>query len=179
MNGDLRKLVREVERARQSVIGTVQHLSSQQAAFKPSDGGWSVVEVVEHLCLAEMSGLAKIWLAAYTVRSGHSRTTPNPNGGKSIEQLVADTWKLREVAPPIATPHIGGPLTCWIEAFRSLTQMLAAVQSQLDGLTPTDVVFPHYLSGPMDAVQRLTFLRYHMERHLAQIQGVMSDPAFP
>jgi hypothetical protein len=31
----------------------------------------------------------------------------------------------------------------------------------------------------MLAVQRLEFLRYHMERHLVQIPAVMRDPAFP
>lgn len=36
-----------------------------------------------------------------------------------MRKLVADTWMPREVAPPIATPHIGGPLSFWIAAFRS------------------------------------------------------------
>ena len=43
----------------------------------------------------------------------------------------------------------------------------------------TTIVYPHYLSGPLDGRQRLEFLRYHMERHLAQIERVRAHPNFP
>jgi len=92
---------------------------------------------------------------------------------------VDETWPGKATAPPIATPHIGGPLDCWRSAFGSLTLVLADLGEQLDDLPLEDVVFPHYLSGPLDARQRLEFLRYHMERHLNQIRRVQATDNYP
>jgi len=50
--------------------------------------------------------------------------------------------------------------------------VLAALAVELDGKHLDSIVFPHFLCGPLDARQRLEFLRFHMDRHLAQIQAV-------
>ena len=92
---------------------------------------------------------------------------------------MAITWNPKEVAPGIATPHIGGPLEVWISSLRSLRVGSRRPRQKLDGLDLEAIVFPHFLSGPLDGRQRLEFLRFHMERHLAQIRRVQSHPAFP
>jgi hypothetical protein len=173
------QLVESVEHARDAVIGAVRNLRPDQATFKPSPDEWSIVENIEHLYLAELSGLTKIWAAARQVRAGVDWTDPRPNHGRSIEDVVATTWKPKEVAPGIATPHIGGPLEAWISSLQSLRGVLADLAKELDGLDLERIVFPHYLSGPLDGRQRLEFLRFHMERHLEQIRRLQSGPAFP
>lgn len=175
----LRALVDSVEKARDRVIQEVRDLRSDQATFKPSPEEWSVVENIEHLYLAEISGLTKIWAAASQVRAGQNWQGDRPNHGKPIETVVETTWKPKEVAPGIATPHIGGPLPAWISSFRSLRSVLADLAKELEGMDLEDIVFPHYLSGPLDGRQRLEFLRYHMERHLEQIRRLRSRPDFP
>ncbi|MFM7671814.1 MAG: hypothetical protein ACKO6Q_04400 [Bacteroidota bacterium] len=37
------------------------------------------------------------------------------------------------------------------------------------------IIYPHPLSGPLNVYQRLEFLRYHMERHQRQIEGIRLD----
>lgn len=175
----LHELVGAVERARHALIDTVANLRHDQATFKPTPDEWSIVENIEHLYLAEISGLTKIWAAARQVRAGVAWTDARPNHGKSIEEVVAATWKPKEVAPGIATPHIGGPLEAWISSLRSLRSVLADLATELDGLDLEAIVFPHYLSGPLDGRQRLEFLRFHMERHLEQIRRLQSHSAFP
>jgi len=173
------QLVASVESARDAVVESVRHLRADQAAFKPSPGAWSINENLEHLFLAEISGLTKIWSAAREVRAGVNWTGPRPHQGRSIEEVVATTWKPKEVAPGIATPHIGGPLEAWISSLRSLRVVLADLARELDGLTLEAIVFPHYLSGPLDGRQRLEFLRFHMERHLEQIRRLQAHSMFP
>jgi hypothetical protein len=175
----LHELVDSVEGARNALIDTVASLRADQATFKPTPSEWSIVENIEHLYLAEISGLTKIWAAARQVRAGVAWTDARPNHGKSIEDVVATTWKPKEVAPGIATPHIGGPLQVWISSLRSLRSVLADLATELDGHDLEAIVFPHYLSGPLDGRQRLEFLRFHMERHLEQIRRLQSHPAFP
>lgn len=173
------ELVAFVERSRNGVIDAVANLRDDQATFKPSPDDWSIVESVEHLYLAELSGLTKIWSAARQVRAGVSWTGPRPNHGKSIEEVVALTWKPKEIAPGIATPHIGGPLEAWLSSLRSLSFVLADLAEELDGLDLEAIVFPHYLSGPLDGRQRLEFLRFHMQRHTEQIRRLQSHHVFP
>ena len=172
-------LVRSVEDARDAVIEAVRNLRAEQATFKAASDQWSIVENLEHLYLAEISGLTKIWAAARQVRAGVAWAGERPNHGKSIEEVVATTWKAKEIAPDIATPHIGGPLEAWISSLRSLRSVLADLSGELDGLDLEAIVFPHYLSGPLDGRQRLEFLRFHMERHLEQIRRVQANPVFP
>ena len=173
------RLIGDVERARAALLGSVERLTDVQAGFKPGEGEWSVVEVVEHLYLAELSGVGKIWAALDAFRAGNAWTEPLPNRGKSIEAIVAATWKAREVAPPIATPHIGGPLEFWLSATRSLRHILADLGVQLGDTRLGEVVFPHFLCGPLDAGQRLEFLRFHIERHARQIARIRAGEGFP
>ncbi len=172
------ELVGSVERVRGSVIDHVRQLRPDQGSFKPSPAEWSIAENLEHLYLAEISGLTKIWAAARQVRDGIAWTGKRPNHGKPIESVVATTWKSKEVAPGIATLHIFGPLEVWISSLTS-PRWPADLARELDGLDLEAVVFPHDLLGPLDGRQRLEFLRFHMERHLTQMRRIQSHPAFP
>lgn len=176
---EVHTLIHAVERARAALMSSLAGLSDAQAAFKPPEGQWSVVEVLEHLYLAELSGVTKIWAALDALRAGRGWAEARPNRGKPIEDVVAATWKPKEVAPPIATPHIGGPIRFWLSATRSLQPVLADLGAHLQGANLEDVVFPHYLSGPLDARQRLEFLRFHIERHADQVARLRRGAAFP
>jgi DinB superfamily len=169
----IESLILSVLDSRNRAIKAVQGLSPDQAAAKPAEDCWSVNEILEHLVLAEHSGLSKIWAAADGVRKGRPVWIgEHTNRGLPIDEIVARTWKPRELAPPIACPHIGGPINYWIEYFRSCHTVLERLGTSLQGLELEDVVFPHFLSGPLDAKQRLEFLRFHIDRHIAQIEGV-------
>ena len=179
MNTTADDVVSSVERARAALLAQVQGLTELQATFKPTPDAWSIVENMEHLYLAEISGTSKIWAAAAATRRDGAWTGELPHRGKGIEQVVAETWKPREMAPPIATPHIGGPLSYWCASLASLRLVLEQTARELDGLDLADVVFPHFVSGCLDARQRLAFLRFHIERHHMQVLDVMSHPSFP
>jgi hypothetical protein len=57
--------------------------------------------------------------------------------------------------------------------------MLADLGQTLAGHDLEGIVYPHPISGPMDAKQRLEFLRFHLERHQAQIQAVKASAGYP
>jgi hypothetical protein len=173
------QLVQEIEQSRAALIAGASSLTEVQGAFKPAEGQWSVAEVLEHLYLAELSGIAKIWAALNALRANRGWSEERPNRGKSIEAIVAATRKANEVAPPIATPHIGGPIQFWLTATRSLRPVLTELGAELRNTNLEDVVFPHFLSGPLDGRQRLAFLRFHLQRHVNQIASIRSSRRFP
>jgi hypothetical protein len=162
------------------LIEFVSCLSAEQASYKPEPTVWSVNETLEHLVLAEVYGVSKIWAAAEGIRTG----TPvwvgeHTNRGLSIDEVIARTWKSKEIAPPKSTPHIGGPLAYWLEYLRAAQLLLDRLNPVLDGLDPETVLFPHFLSGPLDASQRIDFLRFHMTRHRRQIEEMLKQKGFP
>jgi hypothetical protein len=179
VQSDVQRLLSAVEDARVEVTRSAADLSPFQAAYKPSAASWSCAEVIEHLYLAEVSGVAKIWSASNDLRSGKGWTGESPHRGKPIEQIIRETWKPLEKAPSIATPHIGGPLAFWLSAFRSLSSVLGDLAAALQGQRLELIVFPHFISGPLDARQRLEFLRFQMQRHVGQIERIREDPLFP
>lgn len=173
-------LVREIERARHDYLSLIGTLSVEQAEWKPSDTVWSVIDNTEHLFRAEQAGINMIWGAAEGVRRGTRRwTDAHPHRGKSIEQVVAETWGPSPEAPAPARPQWGGPHAYWMAALASNAGMLAALAPQLEGLDPEAVVHPHPISGPLDARQRLEFLRFHIDRHREQVKRLMATPGFP
>ena len=88
----LHGLIDAIERARDSVITAVKDLRPDQATLKPSPETWSIAENVEHLDLAEVSGVTKIWAAANQVRSGSRWSDARPNDGQSIETVGANSY---------------------------------------------------------------------------------------
>lgn len=179
MPESLLHLVQRVESARTALLQEVSDLRDDQGAFKPSPGEWSVAEILEHLLLAELGGITKIWSGLVELEAGRGWTGERPHQGKSIEAIIATTWQPKEIAPPVATPHLGGPLSAWSTALQSLTGVLEALGRRLDGQPLEAIVIPHFLSGPLDARQRLEFLRFHLERHREQVARVRTSEGFP
>jgi hypothetical protein len=164
-----------VRLARAELLGRLEGITAAEGARR-REGEWSLQEVVEHLVLAERAGFDLIWRAAEAYRAG----TPvwegdSENEGLPIEEVIQRTWKARETAPPVATPTGEGSLGQWMAHLESCDALLGQLPAQLEGLPLRRVIYPHFLSGPLDALQRLEFIRFHMEHHLPQIERIKAE----
>jgi hypothetical protein len=177
---DIAELVAEATEARARLLDRVRGLSSAQGAFRPDPTEWSIAENVEHLALAEQGSINRVWAAADGLRRGQPAWTGEPvHHGKAIEQVVTETWAPRQQAPDVATPRRRGPLSYWLVAIQCNQPLLEALPAALAGLKPSEIVTPHPISGPWDARQWLAFVRFHLDLHRGQIEGVMRAPGFP
>lgn len=173
-------LVDKVEGARREYLALLEGLSEEQGGFKVEEAAWSITEITEHLFLAEFGGINFIWRAA----DGRARGAPvwsgdSPNEGLTIEEVVRRTWREREDSPAVALPRMGGPLDYWVAALRSCSSLLNELKAPLRAVPLEEVVYPHALSGRLDARQRLEFLAFHLHRHRAQVVAIMSHATFP
>jgi len=178
------RLVRDVAEARERFLDAVGTPSTAQAELHPEPGAWSITENVEHITLAEQVGINGMWRALEGIRTGRPVWTGDPiHRGRPIEEVIASTWKEREEVPAIAAPRWGGPLAFWTAALRSCQPLLEALGEELaraesQGITLNDIVYPHPISGPLDARQRLGFLRFHLDRHRAQVMRLKQHAPF-
>jgi hypothetical protein len=174
------ELVDTVEEARQHYLAATADLSANQGTFQLNAKGWSIAQITEHLVHAELGGINLIWRAAEGVLSGAPLWAgESPNRGLTIEEVVQRTWRPRETSPDSAIPRVGGPLGYWAASLRNCTGILRELKFALLRVPLEEVVYPHVLSGPLDARQRLQFLAFHLDRHRRQVAEILSHPYFP
>ena len=176
----LDKLVKSVAVARADFVHAASSLTYEQSQFKSSPDVWSVVDNVEHMVWAEMGGLNGMWKTL----EGIKRNAPIWQGdaihhGLPIETIIARTWQEKEQVPEIAKPRWGGPVEYWILALKNCQPLLEKFCKAMEGYDPETVIYPHIISGPLNVLQRLEFLRFHLNRHQQQIENIKLHPNFP
>lgn len=176
----LKPLLNSVAVARQQFIQAASGLTYEQSQFKPSAEVWSVVDNVEHLFWAEMGGINGIWKTLEGIRNKKPIWTGEAiHHGLPIEKIIERTWKEKEQVPEIAKPRWGGPVEYWIAALNGCQALLELLCRELEGHDPEHVIYPHIISGPLNVVQRLEFLRFHLNRHQLQIENIRLHREFP
>ena len=175
MNSDIRQLLEQVHAARARVLAGVVGLPAEASSRKTDESTWSIQEVLEHQVLAERGGYDLICTAAARYRAGDPVWTgPSENDGLPIEVIIDRTWEPKESAPESATPTGQWTASIWTSHLRSCDDLLSDLPAVLEGLPLTEVIYPHFLCGPLNAIQRIEFLRFHLDRHLSQIRNLKS-----
>jgi hypothetical protein len=177
---DPARLIHEVENARTHFLNAVAALTPEQAHFRPGPEVWSVVDNTEHIVRAEWGGINAMWRAVHAAGTDEpaSHSDP-PHRGKSIEQIISETWREKEQVPPVAAPSWGGPLAFWTAALEANGRILKALGEVLERHDLEAFHYPHPISGPLDMRQRLEFLRFHLDRHRNQVEVLKRHDGFP
>ena len=164
-------LIHQVREARNSYCKRISPVSEAQAQWRPSPEVWNVIEITEHLYWAEQGGISGMWKTLYAIRSGQmEKRYDSVHQNLSVEEIIARTWKEKEVVPPVAAPRQGGPLIFWRNALASLQSVLEGFGMDLQDDELRIQAHPHPISGAMDFQQRLEFLAFHIKRHEGQVE---------
>jgi len=155
----------------------LQGLTPPEARFHPLQGGWTITEILEHLCITESQILPLLKaLLKKTEEAGRS------NAGNVFEISVQpyversrlEKYRAREKFSPTGKVEFADSL-----------RLLSDIQTQLYGLRPrlqtvdlTFASFPHWIFGPLQLGQWLAFIGFHEERHHDQIMSILSSPEF-
>jgi len=180
MNIEITSLLKEIENARNQLVGSVNGLSHLQVNYQPSVNEWSILQIVEHLVWAEQGGICGMFKAIEGIKiSQPIWSGESANHGLSIEQIVDKTWQAKEKVPEVAAPRWGGSMAFWISSLENCQLLLEQLKNHTASVNLEIAIYPHPISGPLNIFQRLEFLRFHMERHLGQIERVKSHESFP
>lgn len=203
MTGTLTKADRDfavqyLKETRQQLLDAVRNLSDAQMKFKAAPDKWSVAEIVEHLVNAENAVFGVVTqqvlkspappelrtlIKEHVMKSPVPVAGPGTNGLLIKDQTVILTATNRTTrrfqAPEPVAPR--GKLTAKAEllaAFdKARTRTITFVET-----TDADLrghLAEHWVLGVLDAYQWFLFVTAHSERHLAQLNEVKNDPAFP
>jgi|GEM_PF-622091 len=159
--------------SRQSFVNQLSQLTPEQLSTRPNPGAWSILEIVEHLVLAEkivfkispraepltpakkrLSNRLLYRVVIFVLKSRRSKVdvpdkNMNPAGQTSLTDLL-DSWDQNQI---------------WLREF-------------IQNLSPHDLkkaVFAHPVSGPITPSQAIYMLQIHFDKHMHQIQGILSE----
>jgi len=171
MNTTILKLLDDIKISRINMLNEVSDLTIEQCSYKPNENTWSIQEVLEHLVLAERGGYNLICTAAECFKANNPVWNGvSENDGLSIEEIISRTWKDKEDAPESAAPNGMWSVNIWTSHFRNCDDLLSDLPETLEGLPLTEVIYPHFLCGPLNVIQRLDFIRFHIDRHIDQVK---------
>jgi len=166
------RLVAHLELTQSWLQEEVAGLSNPQLRFRPSPSAWSVVEVVEHLRLAE---------PIYWQQLKDAVKAP-PGGQKPPATSDADVlWygidrTVRQRTEDRKSPHDESiDLGTGLEAFRKLHgEMLEYARTSDHDLRSHLVP-----KEDVDAYQWILEISAHTQRHILQIREIKASPSFP
>ena len=159
-----------VSERRARLMRELEQLPPAAHEWRPDEGSWSLLEIVEHLVLAEqdvmvdlsnLSGLeprprsfaniARYWLVLAILRFKIPVPVPSegmkPRGGRSMEELSE----------------------LWAQQHQRVSEFMA-------GLRPGDeraAIFVHPVTGPMSIRDGVRMLEVHLSRHIGQAERTM------
>lgn len=159
-----------VEAMRDQMLAKLDALPPAMHTARPASGGWSALEVIEHLVLSEesvMAGIDEPEGLRPRRRSLRSRI-----GYAAVLGVLASPIPVKVPTPdmePGRTRTLEELRATWHESHRVLRRHIQAVQAgEVSG-----AVFSHPVSGPLTTEQAIQMLAVHMKRHGKQLRRIL------
>jgi hypothetical protein len=164
-----------LDRARHTFLAPVSEASAAQLRFRPAPGAWSMLDVTEHLVLAEeksLLGMLKGPPPGMTV-------TPIAHVRMVLVRLVMKT-DLRIKVPvarviPEGTASLQELESRWGESQRGL----AAFLDSIPGADAGAARFRHPIGGWVTADAGVAFLADHIGHHARQVERIRRAAGYP
>ena len=171
MRGRLQRRLRALDERRCALLDEVEALSADRLTARPRPGKWTILEIVEHLVLAERDVL---------------RNSPEPS--RLVERrrdlkarvsypLVLFVLKYGipvEVPSPRMVPTGRASLA---DLRRDWDESQRWLRSYIDGLDRNGfgrAVFEHPVTGPLTVAQAVRLGQVHVETHARQISRLVA-----
>jgi hypothetical protein len=175
---DRAKVIKLLNESHKQTLDLMEGLTEEQLKFKPAPEKWSVLEVAEHIWMAEglLFGAVERALAAKQNPEWETKT----KGKTEFLERVMVSRDRKAQAPESIVPS--GKLSR-AEVIAKLKEARAktlkfAEETRLPLKSHTfDHPFPVF--GTLNAYQWLIYIPLHNIRHNKQIEEVKSDPNFP
>jgi uncharacterized damage-inducible protein DinB len=165
------RLVAHLEMTGSWLVDEVSGLSPAQLQFRRAPGVWTIIEVVEHLLVAEpiyWEDLQKAMKARPSSQKGSATDA-------DILWYGIDRTQRQKAVPAEEPKGQLRDLRAGLDSFRKLhAQMLQYARTTDDDLRS------HVVEREgSDAYQWLLLISTHEQRHILQIREIKADPEFP
>ncbi len=172
------EILDSIDETRNRLLARVESLSAAECEVRPSSDVWSVAEIVEHLSISEEGVMKLIGMMLAKAEAGGGAGAEEP--GRRFEPVSIDHFTERSLkekyeAPEFIRPRGGVSLADSIARMQQIRATLHGMRPRLEAADLTNARYPHPMFGPLNAYQWLLFIGAHEERHLRQIETIVSE----
>lgn len=169
MVGEKEELRARLEEGRRRFLDCVHGVSEEGARFSPGDGKWSILQVAEHVAVAERQMLA-MWF-----KLAAPGTSPKQKDQVVIANLGDRNKKNPSPDPSVPTGRFSSLREAIASFVASREKTMAALSSSEDMRSKVVV---HPLSGIVDGHQLFLIMAMHPLRHAYQVEEIKSSAGF-
>jgi hypothetical protein len=156
---------------REQLLQRLDSLESETLSFKAGPDKWSIVEVVEHLVIAEADLITQL-----TVQVHSPSLDIEYRSVKKFQTVIKVMERDIEVDVPHESMEPRGQVALddlllqWDDIRKKLQGLLAGIKKEKIG----DMVYRHPYAGPLDISETLHFFEVHYDNHMRQIDRILA-----
>ena len=176
MHARLAETMDYVEEKRKELLQSIAGVPGERLTSRPTTGGWTVAQILEHLGMVE-SGVARL----IAKRAGRAREAglgdekSTESVLTSLDRYVPQLAAVKMEAPETVRPRENVDPEEALGALETSRQSLRAAAATADGLSLGEIKHNHPLLGELNLYQWLIFLGQHEVRHTRQIQRTLNS----
>lgn len=170
---------REVRASIEQLKTLDRELQYLQLGWRPSDGGWSIAQVIEHLILTDEPYVDIIPNLLPKAKRGDATWKPTIMGGfitRAVDPQSTGKVKARKGFQPGPEPRAHG-----IRDYIAIRERLLPIIEQLKGYDLNSIRMRSPVMGLIryNVGDALMILTKHTQRHLQQIDRIRKNTEFP
>jgi hypothetical protein len=173
----LHALWHEMTAARRALEDEVGGLSDAQLGFQPG-GGWSIGEILDHLCLSEQS-ITRAVSRLLQQAAGLGQIAEPGHWDPPTSEIDRALYDRPASAPESVRPSPDRALEPLLADLAESRQRFQDVTRRADGRAVGPVTLAHFQLGQLNFYQWLAVEGAHEAKHLAAIRRIKTDPRFP
>ena len=153
------------------LVSELEGLTPEQVRFRAAPDTWSIMDVVEHLAIAEPQYWAQLQAS---MKQPPAATKPEATDAAILWYGIDRTNRAK-------TGEARVPKGKWDDVRASLAEFRTLRASMRDYAKGTgeDLRAHLLIDGNMDVYQWFLMVSTHSQRHILQIREIKADPAFP
>jgi len=167
-----------IEALKNDVISNLNKLTPSQLSFKPNNNKWSLVQVIEHLTLAETSSLNYVNKKILDPTVLLDNTFTSKFRAWLLKIFFTSPIKVKRrpvMVSPTDSPDYQNVLLRWDIARKALKQF---IDEQSDEILDK-LIYKHPFAGRLNAYQMLCFFENHIKHHQKQMNRIKNHKNYP
>ena len=169
MLSDIQETFDNLEIKYGDLLQQLNSLTADMLSFKAGADKWSIVEVIEHLVMAEEDMLAQLTGAASA-----ATLDPQDRSAKNYHIVIKVMTKDIPVDVPVESmePHGQFSLEELLGRWDDTRQKTRAYIDAINSADVGDLVYRHPFAGPLDMAETLRFIDVHVDNHMRHIEKI-------
>ena len=156
----------------EALLQRLDSLTGETLAFKAGPDRWSIVEVVEHLVIAEKGLLEQ--LATNIPASTLDPEAKTPEKHRTVIKVMERDIEV-DVPHASLEPHGNIALEDLCSQWKDIRNKLPGLLAEIKPEKKDDPVFQHPYGGPLDIADTLQFYEVHFDNHMRHIDRILAQ----